>query len=92
MSAFPKRPRLKLSQAAYRKLCEYVYERDGWCVFCGTHNSATPAHVVRRTQGGDDSPRNIVRACITCHADFDQYKIALPERVRTMLENEPERI
>jgi len=81
--------RLKLSPAKYRKLCEYVYARDKWCLFCGSPNNLTPAHIVGRGQGGDDSPRNVVAACIRCHKLFDAYAIELPDNVAEMLENEP---
>ena len=84
--------RLVLSAGKYRKLCEYVYYRDKHCVFCGRTDSATPAHVINRSQNGDDSPNNVVRACQECHDKFDQYKIALPEHVCEMLKNEPERL
>lgn len=86
---YQKALRIKLSQHKYRQLCEYVYNRDGCCVFCGTHSSATPAHIKRRSQGGHDSPDNIVRACIDCHTAFDKYEIALPQRVAEMLSKEP---
>ena len=84
--------RLVLSAGKYRKLCEYVYERDKFCVFCGRTDSATAAHVINRSQGGDDSPNNIVRACQDCHSKFDAYQIALPEAVSDMLKNEPVRL
>ena len=85
----PKTPRIKLSQQKYKELCQYILERDKWCVFCGEPFSATPAHIKRRSQGGDDSPRNMVRACIPCHQAFDKYEMELPEKTKTMLENEP---
>ena len=81
--------RIVLSAAKYRKLCEYVYERDEYCVFCGRTDSATPAHIINRSHGGDDSPNNVVRACQDCHSKFDAYQIALPEAVSAMLKNEP---
>jgi len=85
---YPKTPRLKLSSAKYRKLCEYIFERDQFCLFCGRHDQSTPAHIVRRSQGGNDSANNIIRACVRCHTKFDKYEIELPESVRLMLEGE----
>ena len=85
----PKQPRHKLSQKKYRKLCMYVYERDKWCVFCGRHDDATPAHVIRRSQGGHDSPNNLVRACTSCHEKFDKYELELPPSTLIMLSKEP---
>ena len=88
---FEKSPRIKLSQKKYRELCEYIYNRDGFCVFCGDPHSATPAHIIRRSQGGNDSKNNIVRACIKCHTAFDSYQIELPEEVKEMLKLEGEK-
>ena len=84
-----KSPRRVLSQRKYVELKKYVFERDQYCVFCGNPEMSTPAHIIRRSQGGHDSPKNLVRACLKCHDDFDAYKIALPEKVREMLNNEP---
>jgi 5-methylcytosine-specific restriction endonuclease McrA len=87
-----KSPRRKLSPAKYRRLCEYVFNRDQFCVFCGTPEMPTNAHIVRRSAGGHDAPNNIVRACLPCHFAFDSYRIELPEAVREMLKNEPSTI
>jgi 5-methylcytosine-specific restriction endonuclease McrA len=84
--------RLKLSPAKYRQLCQYIFERDGFCIFCGSPNNLTPAHVINRSQGGSDSPNNIVTACLTCHSLFDAYKLDLPESVQTMLLHEPDKL
>jgi 5-methylcytosine-specific restriction endonuclease McrA len=84
-----KSPRRKLSPKKYRALCEYVYNRDGFCVFCGRPDMLTPAHIVRRSQGGHDAANNIVAACVLCHQDFDACRLALPEKVKKMLEGEP---
>jgi len=88
----PKQPRKALSPAKYSKLCEYVYERDKWCLICGRTDMSTPQHVRRRSQGGEDSPRNLVRLCVGCHDAMDQYKIDLPGEVYLMLAREPEEI
>lgn len=87
---FPKNPRNKLSPRKYNQLCQYVWDRDQYCVFCGRWDNSTPAHVQRRSQGGHDSPQNVVRACVDCHAKFDRYEIELPEHIKEMLANEPE--
>lgn len=88
----PKTPRLKLSPKKYLDLKRYIFERDKWCVVCGDPFSASPGHVKRRSQGGDDSPKNMVRICIPCHGLLDNYKIELPDHVKEMLENEPLRL
>lgn len=91
----PKNKRLKLSPHKYRQLCKYILERDGHCLICGNPNNLTPAHSIRRSQGGDDSPRNMFCACITrpdgskgCHQRFDEYEITLPEEIKKMLKKE----
>ena len=84
--------RLILPSKKYIELKKYIYERDGWCVFCGRTDMLTPAHIKRRSQGGNDAPNNIVAACIDCHTSFDKYEIELPKEVALMLENEPERL
>jgi 5-methylcytosine-specific restriction endonuclease McrA len=85
---FPKKTRIKLSPDEYRKVCEKIYARDRVCQFCGIRKHLTPAHIVRRSQGGDDSPENMMAACVMswggrkgCHTRFDQYEIDLPARV-----------
>lgn len=87
-----KQPRLTLSPSKYRKLCEYVYERDQWCVVCGRSDMSTPQHVKKRSQGGSDSPRNLVRMCVPCHDAMDQYRLDLPAHVYEMLAGEPEKL
>jgi 5-methylcytosine-specific restriction endonuclease McrA len=84
-----KNPRIKLSPTKWKQLVRYVYDRDQFCVFCGRHDQSTPAHIVRRSQGGNDAPNNVIRACVGCHSSFDQYKIELPEYVVEMLKKEP---
>lgn len=84
------RKRVRLSPVKYRQLCEYVYERDQFCLICGRSDMSTPQHVQRRSQGGPDSPRNVVRLCVICHDLMDQYKIDLPDSVYEMLDREPE--
>lgn len=84
--------RLVLSARKWNELKEYVFYRDKWCVFCGSTDTATAAHVINKSQSGDDSPQNVVRACIPCHKKFDAYQLPLPEKARLMLENEPLRL
>lgn len=94
-----KKFRKKLSSKRYRDLCKYILDRDNFCVFCGNPNNLTPAHVTRRSAGGDDSPQNIVCACVMrmdgskgCHQRFDEYELKLPFDVVEMLKNEPETV
>lgn len=92
-----KTPRIALSQKKWVELKKYVHARDQHCVFCGSAHSLTAAHIIRRSQGGNDAPNNVVCACVMtddyktgCHTKFDSYQIPLPETVREMLLNEPE--
>lgn len=93
---FKKQKRIKLPTTEWRKLREYVQERDKRCVICGYSGSMAPAHVIGKGAGGDDSPRNVVWLCQVgpdfkegCHPRFDRYEIELPESVKLMLDMEP---
>jgi len=96
----PKQPRKVLSAEKWRKLKEYIFERDGYCcVWCGNPGNLTAAHVIRRSQGGHDSPNNVVTGCCVsiqggkgCHDRFDQYEIGLPYHIAEMLAGEPEEL
>lgn len=88
--------RLKLSKYKYRQLCEYINGRDQYCVNCGNPNNPSMSHVIRRSQGGDDSPNNIVKHCVMrpdgsegCHHRFERGEIELNESVVEMLKGEP---
>lgn len=46
--------------------------RKGVCVYCKKHsNRITIDHVVPRSQGGADTPENLVNACAACNAIKD---------------------
>ena len=57
-----------------------IYERDGWaCAYCGrgprdrqdahqAHVVLSLDHLVPRSQGGTNEPRNLVSACISCNS------------------------
>lgn len=59
------------------KVRREVYQRDGYvCALCGNHGPLQIHHVIRRGQGGSDSPRNLITLCDKCHAaahGFDVY-------------------
>lgn len=80
--------RVKISKQKYRKICESVLERDKCCVWCGAFMNLTPAHIIRRSQGGPDEEWNIVCGCISCHTAFDKYEIGLPCHVKKRLTDE----
>ena len=96
----PKQPRKVLSAEKWRKLKEYIFNRDGYCcVWCGNPGNLTAAHVIRRSQGGHDSPNNVVTGCCVsiqggkgCHQRFDEYEIGLPNHIAEMLAGEPEEL
>lgn len=78
----PKNTPLRLSKPAYRKLCKKVFENyEGCCIFCGTPFDLTPCHLIRRTQGGEDTEENLAPGCIPCHTAFDKYEIELPPEI-----------
>lgn len=77
---FQKNKPIRLKGIKLRRLKEAVIERDECCVWCNSPNISF-AHIIRRSQGGDDSIENTMGACIPCHQMFDQYQTELPEKV-----------
>lgn len=51
---------------------EKVWERDGGCVYCGSHNAAPVAHYIARSHGGLGIEENILTLCGECHRRYDQ--------------------
>lgn len=50
-----------------------VFLRDnGCCVLCGSPYGEPVAHVVRRSQGGLGTERNVVTLCRGCHRAYDE--------------------
>lgn len=46
-----------------------VYRRDGYrCALCDDTRGLQIHHVVHRSQGGTDSPHNLITLCWKCHA------------------------
>lgn len=51
---------------------EAVYERDnGRCIICGAPGGPW-CHIVRRSQGGVGTERNVVTLCGLCHYSLDE--------------------
>lgn len=87
-SSLQKKVPIRLKGIKKRRLVEAVLKRDKKCVFCGTYSNLTPAHIVRVSQGGEDTMENIVTACLInnkggagCHTKFDLYEKSLPGRI-----------
>lgn len=50
-----------------------VWERDGHrCIFCGSSQARSEAHVIPRTAGGLGVEKNIITVCRWCHTLLDQ--------------------
>ena len=42
--------------------------RDGWrCRRCQSRENLTLHHIVRRSEGGSDTPKNLIALCRPCH-------------------------
>lgn len=54
------------------KVKQAVFERDGWCVFCGNPNASPNAHYISRSQGGLGIEENVLTLCNDCHRRYDQ--------------------
>lgn len=55
-----------------REVKDEVWERDGWCVYCGEPFSLPNAHFIARSQGGLGVKENILTLCSACHRRYDQ--------------------
>jgi 5-methylcytosine-specific restriction endonuclease McrA len=51
----------------WRQLSLAVIERDGACVQCGATSMLNAHHVIRREEGGPDTPANLIALCVVCH-------------------------
>lgn len=51
---------------------EKVFERDGYCVFCGNPNANPNAHYISRAHGGLGIEQNILTLCQVCHDRYDK--------------------
>lgn len=60
----PKPPRRQRD----RKLLTQLHLARGECALCQTGFQLQLHHKRRRSQGGDDTPENLVWLCLACHA------------------------
>lgn len=60
---------LRLSRYKWKKRVAEVMERDGHkCRMCGrSEGLADVHHIIKRSQGGDDSADNLMTLCRSCH-------------------------
>ena len=50
------------------KIRDQVWAMDqNCCRFCGSISIDPPHHIIYRSQGGKDTPENLITLCITCH-------------------------
>jgi len=58
------------------KTIKEIFERDGYkCVRCGSyHLESVPHHCIYKSQLGDNSKRNGVSICLTCHREAHTLK------------------
>lgn len=50
----------------YNVIRKKIWERDKWCVICGSQGHDVH-HVVYRSRGGKDAENNLVLLCRDCH-------------------------
>jgi len=53
------------------KVRQEVYEREQWCIVCGSPYNLQVAHYIPRSKGGKGIAQNLVRLCFKCHFDYD---------------------
>lgn len=59
---------LRLPEDEYHALCKAILQRDNWkCRSCGMRSGVCCHHIVFRSQGGEDTPENILVLCSACH-------------------------
>lgn len=53
--------------SAWNKLRDSILKRDGYiCTYCG-QDATTADHIIPKDAGGEDTPDNLVAACIKCN-------------------------
>ena len=59
---------LRLESNEYHQLCNEILDRDAWkCKHCKYRQNLHVHHIVYRSQGGEDTPENLVTLCSQCH-------------------------
>lgn len=58
-----------LSANISRETRRAIYRRDHYrCALCDSPRSIQVHHVIKRSQGGSNSPENLITLCMYCHA------------------------
>ena len=58
-----------LSANINNKLRKEVYRREGFmCALCGDNRSLQIHHYLHRSEGGGNTPHNLIALCWRCHA------------------------
>jgi len=63
-------PQNSLSRMNCAQWIEILQQSQGYCYYCKEYegcNSLTPDHVIPLGKGGENSPENIVAACLFCN-------------------------
>jgi 5-methylcytosine-specific restriction endonuclease McrA len=77
-TAFPKPSKTKLGGDEYKKFIEFIFTRDSWvCRKCGSRKALTPHHLVKRSQLGSDTPRNVLTLCLPCHEEVERNELKI---------------
>ena len=75
---FKDKTHVKLKGAKYVKLCNDVFDRDGWeCIECGTTQNLTLAHRIHKGMGGGKGPGDVIDncdcKCMSCHDKEERH-------------------
>lgn len=54
-----------------QKVKKAVWERDKYCIYCGSTRAMPNSHYISRAKGGLGIEQNIVTLCQDCHYNYD---------------------
>lgn len=67
--------KLELDREQYLKLRSQILLRDGFrCQECGYYKHLEVHHIVPRSKGGTDDPKNLITLCQRCHGKKHGFK------------------
>ena len=69
--AFPKPAPPKKKRRSYGGL-----KKQGYCHICGAAGWTEWHHIIYRSQGGDESPENLIEVCPKCHGAIHRGEIS----------------